>query len=248
MYLLKNLAGRTLFVLVLISMLAACNPASAGQTTPTVDPNTIYTAAASTVQAQLTQNAALTPSATATEELTQTLAVPTADKTLPTRSLPGYQTQLAPVTTQSVSPLASLTPFGGLATQSGSKPPIAQRVFQWLSNDPTDGTIIEAGTRFDIIWKVKNIGTTPWTTNYVYEHFLNAKFFEKTSYKLKNEVKPGAETTIVVDAMAPSTTGRYSTWWKLKNEQGQNIGDMTLDIVVVQPGETAQPATATPTH
>jgi hypothetical protein len=205
----------------------------------------IYTAAASTVQAQLTQNAALTPSATATEEPTQTLAVPTADSTLPTLPLPGSQTQLAPAGTQPALslPLASLTPMGGQPAQSGIK----QISAQWVSNDPPDGAVIEAGTNFDIIWKVKNTGTKTWTKDYTYQHFLYDRLSDNTSYKLKAEVKPGAVASIIVDGVAPTTSGKYSTWWKLKDDQGQNIGDMTLDIVVVQPGETPGVPTSSPT-
>ena len=66
MYQPRTKAGTALLLLILVSLLTACNTPTAEQPTSTMDPNMIYTAAAQTVQAQFTQNAALTPSATAT--------------------------------------------------------------------------------------------------------------------------------------------------------------------------------------
>lgn len=237
----KN-AGR-ISVLALVVVLAACKPAPAAQTTPTVDPNTIYTAAAKTVQVQLTQDAALTPSATATEEATATLAVPTADTNLPTLPASGSATQPA-AGSLTATPLFTIGP---IATQAGAKPPSgAPKGYQWISNDPADNAIIETGAKFDIVWTVKNTGTTTWTTDYTYKYVYNDKFSERLSYKLKEDVKAGATTKLIVDAVAPKNPGTYKTWWKLYDPQGVAIGDMDLTIVVVKPGTTPTPPTATP--
>lgn len=237
MYQSKNIAGR-IFPLALVILLAACSPAAPAQTTPTVDANMIYTAAAQTVQAQLTQSAALTPSATATQEATATLSIPTADSSLPTLALPGSSTQ-----SSTVQPIATLTPIG-LTTQSVN-PPASAKVFQWISNDPADGTVINAGTKFDIVWTVKNTGTTAWNTSYSYAYFSGDKYFDHLRYNLKDTVNAGATVKVIVDATAPTKSGTYYTWWKMVNDQGQNIGDMDLKITVVQPGETPT-VTATP--
>lgn len=231
-------------MLATVVALAACNPAPAAQTTPTVDPNMIYTAAAKTVQVQLTQDAALTPSATATEEATATLSVPTADTNLPTLAGPGSTTQQPAAGAATATPLFTIGP---VATQQGAKPPSsAPKGYQWISNDPADGTAFETGQKFDIVWTVKNTGTTTWTTDYVYKYIYNDKFSEKLSYKLKADVKAGETVDLIVDAVAPSTPGTYKTWWKLYDPQGVAIGDMDLSIVVVKPGTTPTPPTATP--
>lgn len=242
MYLTKSIAGRILLLAVVLA-LSACKPAPAAQTTPTVDPNVIYTAAAKTVQAQLTMESLAKPAET--EAPTETLSAPTADMNIPTLSGPGSEnTTPAPGATTAVPlPGFTLTP---IATQAGAKPPVTAKVFQWVSNNPADGAIILAGTKFDVRWTVKNVGTTDWNTNYRYMYFSGDKYFETLNYKLKKSVKAGEEITLIADAVAPSNSGTYYTWWKLQNDQGQNIGDMDLKIIVVKKGETPKAPTATP--
>jgi hypothetical protein len=242
MYLSKKIAGQMFLLLAGMLLLAACSPATPAS--PTIDANMIYTAAAQTVQAQMTQEAALNPSPTATLEPTATEAIPTANTNLPT--LPGVGTPGAGLPTQALPGVPTLTPMGAVPATAM---PAASRGFQWVSNDPADDSVVEAGSKFDIAWTIKNAGTTTWTTSYTYSYFSGNKFFEKTRYNLKAEVKPGEEVTVLVDAVAPSKSGSYYTWWKLTNDQGQNIGDMDLRITVVKPGETAAPTatvTATP--
>lgn len=236
----KKIAG-LLVALASLLFVAACG-APATPAVPTVDANMIYTAAAQTVQAQLTQNAVLTPSPTATTEPTATVtaAIPTANTNLPTMPIPGANTPVVPGITPA-SPLATLTPMGGGLPGGNTAP----KQFQWLANDPPDGTVLEAGTKFDIAWSIKNTGTVTWTKAYTYAYFSGNKYFEKTRYNLPKEVKPGEEITILVDAVTPSKSGSYYTWWKLVNDQGVNIGDMDLRITVVQPGETAVPTAVT---
>lgn len=232
MYQHKTKAGAALVLIIMASLLAACG-APAAQPTSTMDPNLIYTAAAQTVQAQFTQAALLTPSPTATEAATATLAVPTIDTSLPTLPGPGSATQAS---TSAVAPIVTLTPMGAVQPTSAAAP--SRITAQWVKNDPPDGTIVLAGTKFDIAWTIKNTGTTTWNTNYTYGYLSGDKYFEKLTYNFRKEVKPGEEVTILVDAVAPSKSGSYYTWWKIKDDQGTNIGDVDLTITVVQPNET----------
>lgn len=231
MYQHKTKAGAALVLIIMASLLAACG-APAAQPTSTMDPNLIYTAAAQTVQAQFTQAAALTPSPTATEAATATLAVPTINTSLPTLPGPGSATQAS---TSAVAPIVTLTPMGAIQP---TKANVVAYTAQWVKNDPPDGAIILAGTKFDIAWTIKNTGTTTWNTNYSYGYLSGAKYFEKLTYNLRQEVKPGEEITILVDAIAPSTSGSYDTLWAILNDSGSAIGFVNLPIVVVQPNET----------
>lgn len=240
---LRKQRGVGLFVLIAGSLiLSACGAGQPPATTPTIDANMIYTSAAMTVAAQLTQNAALTPKPSSTPEATATLAIPTADTTLPTLPLPGAAT-LPPVPG-----IPTLTPNAAVNPVQPAQPGLPKG-YQWISNDPADNTVIVAGTKFDIAWRVKNTGTTTWTTNYSYYFYSGDKFFEKSTYKLRAPVAPGEEVTLLVDGIAPSKSGTYFTWWKLDDELTgfPAIGDMDLTILVVQPGETPKAATATVT-
>lgn len=240
MYQHKTKAGAALLILVMAGLLAACG-APAAQPTSTMDPNLIYTAAAQTVQAQFTQAAALTPSPTATEAATATLAVPTIDTSLPTLPGPGSSTQAS--TSAVAAPVVTLTPLGAALPTSAAAP--SRVTAQWVKNDPPDGTIVLAGTKFDIAWTVKNSGTTTWNTKYSYGYLSGDKYFEKLVYSLPKEVKPGEEITILVDAIAPSKSGTYYTWWKIKDDLGNNIGDVDLTITVAQPNETPKTTATT---
>lgn len=236
---LRKQRGVGLIALIAGSLiLTACGSAQATATTPTIDANMIYTSAAMTVAAQLTQNAALTPKPSNTPEATATQPIPTADTTLPTLPLPGAAT-LAPVSPG----IPTLTP----PAAANPVQPGLPKGYQWISNDPADNTVFVAGTKFDIVWRVKNTGTTTWNTNYTFTHFSGSKFFEKVTYKLRGPVAPGEETSLIVDAIAPAKSGTYYTWWKLKDDMGGGVGDMDLTIIVVQPGETPAAATATVT-
>ncbi len=244
MYQLRTKGSTALLLIIVVSLLSACGPTQAAQPTSTLDPQMIYTAAAQTVQAQFTQAALLTPSPTATQEATATLAVPTIDTSLPTLPGPGSVT-LAPTLAAPGSAIVTLTLMANALPTTA--PASNSRVTaQWVKNDPSDGAVILAGTKFDIAWTIKNTGTTTWNTNYTYGYLSGAKYFERLSYNFRKEVKPGEEVTILVDAVAPSTSGSYYTWWKIKDDQGNNIGDVDLTITVVQPNETPKttPTTA----
>lgn len=251
MSLMKTTAAKFGLLLLAAALgLAACGPkAPATSAVPTVDPNTIYTAAAQTVEARLTQEAA---QSTPTLEPTATQAIPTADLSLPTLGVPGADTTpQAPAggQPQAVASLTPLAPVGVPTTASTTGAVAPAKGFQWISNDPPDDTVMVTGTKFDIAWRVKNTGTTTWTKGYSYAYFSGDKFFDATRYNLKADVAPGQEVTLLVDATVPSKSGSYYTWWKLINDQGQNIGDMDLRIVVVKAGETPKPtATATATE
>jgi hypothetical protein len=78
-----------LIVLLGVLALSACNLPQGGTQSPTQDPNLIYTAAAQTVQAQLTQNAIGTPIAVPSQtpvpaQPTNTVVVPPTSAPLPT--------------------------------------------------------------------------------------------------------------------------------------------------------------------
>ena len=116
----------------------------------------------------------------------------------------------------------------------------------WISNDPPDSALVVTGAKFDITWQMKNSGTTTWTTKYVIRYFSGNIIMKHNEFHFRSDVAPGAIGNFIVDAEAPSKTGTYNTWWKMTNDLGQNFGDMSLTIVVVNEGETPAP-TPTPT-
>ena len=241
--LIKRIGG--LCILASCLFISACG--SAAPKSPTPDPALIYTSAAQTVEAELTQTDVAGPSTatiTAFPLITDTPGVPTAilgnGAVLPT--LPGPQTTdesttgtpavSAPTLDQSVAPTL---PKAAAADKA-----------EWVSNDPLDNVLVETNAKFDITWLVKNTGTTTWTTKYLFRYFGGTIIMETKQFHFRDTVKPGDTGTFIADAIAPSKPGTYVTYWKLTNDLGQNFGDVSLIIKVVKPGTTPKEDTATP--
>jgi hypothetical protein len=216
--------------------ITACG--SSATQAPTLDPALIYTSAAQTVEAELTLTDVAGPeTATITSFplMTDTPGVPTAilgsGAILPT--LPGPQTTDISVNGTVTAPVINLTVAPTLPkSQAADKA-------TWVSNSPPDSALVETDADFDITWQMKNSGTTTWNTKYTIRYFLGNIIMKHKQFDFRAAVNPGDTGTFIVDAVAPSKPGTYSIWWKMVNDQGQNFGDMSLTIKVVNAGETS---------
>jgi Ig-like domain-containing protein len=118
---------------IFVIIISACNLPSSPATQDPNDPNVVFTAAALTVQAQLTQT------------------VPFSTPTLPPAPLPTNTAVTIPTTIPAtLQPLASPTPLCDLAQ------------FIKDVTIP-DGTVIAPSTTFKKIWRLKNAGTCTWS-------------------------------------------------------------------------------------
>ncbi len=216
-----------LFLLSGLVLLSAC---SRSEATPTTDPVLIFTQAAETVAAGLTQTAASLPTAT------------------PTVTLPPTNT---PEPTQAVSPTSAETPTATIPP-TATRPSLADRA-DFVTQSPLDGTVMYPEQPFTLTWTVKNIGTTTWTTAYQVRFFLGDATlrFGASDIRFPKEVKPNENVDLVLNMKAPNKAGNYRTIWVLTNADGQNFYTLTLDIKVSgsapTPTLTAAPATNTPT-
>lgn len=206
-------------VLSLLIVLTACASA-----TPTVDPSIKITEIASTVFAELTKVAALTPQATLTftPTVTATLAPPTATQSVP-----------------SVSPTTNIQS----GTNSGDN---AKYI-----NDITipDGSLMKPGTTFDKTWAIQNNGTTTWTKEYQLI-YIDGTQTPTLTVKLPKEVKPGETIEVTIKFVAPSTLGSYTSWWQMFSADGYRFGEpVSLRITVGNetPTPTSNVASSTPT-
>lgn len=196
-------------LLITTLALAACAPA-----TPTEDPAIKITQIAATIQAEFTQNAALTPSATPTSEPT---ATPTTAPPTPTISV----TDVTPTATVRVDPQGS----------------VADKAAYSADVTIPDGTIVKPGSTVTKIWAIKNIGDTVWKTAYRLAYLDGLKDAKEMLYvHLPNDVKPGSSVQVTVIFTAPSSTGTHYSYWRLVNSDGQLFGEeMSMKIVVGNP-------------
>jgi hypothetical protein len=202
-----------------ILLLTACRPSEPPEPTP--DADMIRTAAVLTVEAELTQQALLNPTATSTEIPTPE---PSATSNVPTLMPIGEGTQ----TTDD----NGTNPALQTATQAPPPASTTPDKADWISNSPADGTVLQPGQSFEIKWTVKNSGTTTWNTTYAIRFFSGNITTAKNIYNFRSETKPDGTAEFIVEATAPTVPGDYYTWWKLTNAEGINFGDIDLSIKV----------------
>jgi len=203
--------------LTILMVLTAC----AGQPAePTPDPAALFTQAAQTVVAQITETALANP--TATETIT-----PAPTNTMPPTAIVATD---AGVGGASGIPTIALP---GISTPTTAGVTAGDKC-QWVSNYPADNEKVSHYNAFDIYWVIKNVGTTTWTTKYLYQQYPNAGNnvpVEKKKYNLPKDVKPGEEVKLPVD-VKDMDNGNYYNLWVLTNEQLQNFCnfDITFQI------------------
>jgi hypothetical protein len=141
----------------------------------------------------------------------------------------------------------------------------AQSYCDWASYvaDVTvpDGTVLPPGTSFKKIWKIKNIGTCTWGTQYKFSFISGSQMGAPSEVSLSQAVAPGESVNIIVNMVAPSSNGTYYNYWRLKNASGsqfgigsQATGVIWTKLIVSQGGATSVPTatsssayTSTPT-
>ncbi len=222
----KKLYITILLILSIPVILLGC--ANKAPASPTTNPNLIYTAAAQTADARLTQIFLSTPSATAippspTVDFVQTMAAKTAS---------ALQTQAA---TLSPAPQTTTT-----ATQSPSSTSADRAVFVADVTIP-DGTVLAPKAAFTKTWKLQNAGSSTWTTSYKLEFINGEQMGTVTSVPLAQSVAPGAQIDVSVNLVAPANPGSYQGFWKLKNAAGQFFNDSVYVMITVGSSSTAQP-------
>lgn len=223
------LARLTMWILAL-SLLAAC---SLGQQSPTPgadqpDPQAVFTAAAATAQARLTEGASITltpPSPTPTETPSPTEVI----------------------TATATTPAPAVNPAGQTPTVAGTN------VVTFVSDVTVpDGTTFKPGEKFTKTWRLQNSGTAAWTTSYTLVFYGGEQMGAPASIPLPLSVAPGASIDLSVELTAPLTAGKYTSYWLLRTANGLNFGlggraDAPFYTVINVESAAATPGTPAPT-
>jgi hypothetical protein len=197
-------------------LLAAC------ATNPFVDPAPIYTQAAQTIQADLSQTvevstpvptATVTPSPTSRPTLT-----PFPTSTITRTPLPTFPPTITPLPTGTPTevPSCNMAIFVGHVTL----PP---------------GTVMLPGTRDNKAWRLRNVGTCTWTRGYELVFMDGHQLGAQSSYFIPVNVSPGQTIDLFIPVNVPAVTGNYSGEWMLRSEDGLlfGTGGGALDPLVV---------------
>ncbi len=197
-----------LSALVLISIaLSACNLPAATPPGPN-DPNLIYTAAAQTVSAQLTQSASSKP------------ATPTSQVVQPTATQPAAPTDTQPGPTQPPAPTKTPVP----PTATAVTTPCDRAEFVKDVTIP-DNTEMAPGTEFVKTWRFRNTGTCTWNSSY------DLVFYDKRAMGgpavqqlTTGTVEPGETIDVSVKLTAPNNPANYEGDWMLRNASNVIFG------------------------
>lgn len=198
----------------LVFVLAACGPAQTPAPTQAVD--AIYTAAAQTVEAQFTEQAALQPTATPT--LTPT---PTATPT----ETPGGATATATATQRS----SVVVP-----TQ-----PVCNRAAFVTDVTIPDNTVMTPGFEFTKTWRLRNTGTCTWQTSYKLI-LVSGESMTGQFVPLLNPVAPGNTVDVSVKMKAPTRAGDFTGNWRMADDKGAGFPEEFWVKIRVS-GSTATP-------
>jgi Ig-like domain from next to BRCA1 gene len=192
------------FTFMVLLPALACNMPRGGNQTPTSSQaDLIYTAAAETVQAQLTQ-VALPPA-------TSTGGTPGFPTTIPTFPVP---TSITPVVQ---------TPAVTRVPPSPTSIPCDRIKFVKDVTYP-DNTEVAPGTSFIKTWRLQNDGSCTWTTAYTLVFAGGDSMGAPASTPLTGNVAPGQTVDLSVTLTAPTDGGTYRGDYKLRNASNVVFG------------------------
>lgn len=128
---------------------------------------------------------------------------------------------LAPTSTDSVQQTATQVPPTATAT---SRPQVCDQAGFVADITVPDGSVLAAGTPFTKTWRLKNIGTCTWTTDYHLVFDSGNGMNGPTSQRLPGSVAPGQTIDISVNLKAPGEPGQFTGYWKLRNAANAVFG------------------------
>ncbi len=181
-------------LLLAMGLLTGCNLPAPVE--PTTD--AMATAAAGTVSARLTQPPTSTP-------------LPVID-TPPPSPLP-TATEVQPTATPPLTP-----------TSTPDKAVCENKVEFVVDVTIDDDTSFSPGTTFTKTWRLRNVGTCSWTSNYALVFVEGSKMGAVDAVPLTGSVAPQATVDLSVKLTAPDESGTYQGDWMLRDPQGDRFG------------------------
>jgi hypothetical protein len=206
-----------LLACLLFTVGCTAQTAPTATTAPTADLNVVKTEAAQTVVAQITSDAALTPSAT--------LIPPTATA-LPATATPADTATPYVMPTMTV-PVPTIAPTHTYITVTSAPVPFKATL---ISLSPATGATFNPGDSFDGVVTLRNDGTVTWTNKYHVRYVSGDEIGSTSRYYLSGNVVPGDSVKITVDDTAPSTAGNYDSVYQLFNDNEDVI--YTFHIII----------------
>lgn len=225
----RILLGAALAAVLLITACGTGEPQE-----PTPDINAIKTEAVKTAIAEMTVQAALSPSKT---------APPPTLTPLPTATLSTDAAQPAAGSSSSSSASSSSSSGGSSGTPIPTWTPDVYKC-EYVTEDPLDGPQM-TGWAYDKTWTFRNVGIATWTKADYYVMWVGGDDISpKHIYKLPHDVAPYQTVKIGVDINVPTnpvTVPGWITEWAIINDNGDEICNFYHQITQTYPAPTATP-------
>ncbi|RMG92211.1 MAG: hypothetical protein D6706_17290 [Chloroflexi bacterium] len=87
-----------------------------------------------------------------------------------------------------------------------------------------DDTVLAPGQEFTKVWRLRNNGTCPWTTEYSLVFVGGDEIPGPQSVPLESPVAPGQTVDLSVTLTAPAEPGTYRANWQIANAAGEPFG------------------------
>lgn len=216
-----------MFMLVILTLLlGACVPVYIPtQAQQPVDQNAVATAAVQTVQARLTEVTMGTLVSKLTEVSKATASpLPATATLLPSSTTAPSATPLPPTNT----PTVTNTPRPPTATPKPATVTATAVPCNWAKfvADVTvpDGTSYKPAATFTKTWRLKNIGSCTWTTDYDLVFDSGNAMSAPAKVGFEENVRPGETVDLSVKMVSPDKTGTFKGYWKLRSANGITFG------------------------
>lgn len=205
-----------------IMVLSACNI----PTYEEPDQGDLVNKAFQTLAAQATQNSFETLVAQLTQVAQQPEVTPTMQIFPSSTSIVVTNTQIAPSATETkLSNTPTNTSLPNTKTPTPTATPIPCNIAKFVKDVTVpDGSVMLPKEKFTKIWRLTNVGTCTWTTDYDLVFVTGDRMDAPTVVDIIKKVAPGETIDLSVDMVAPESGGTYAGYWMLRNAKGARFG------------------------
>ncbi|MFC2053191.1 NBR1-Ig-like domain-containing protein [Chloroflexota bacterium] len=88
----------------------------------------------------------------------------------------------------------------------------------------SDGSVLTSNNLYAKVWRVKNIGTCTWSTDYKLVFINGDQNLNQADVPLPKEVPPGENVELKINFATPEEGNTYIANWMLANETGMVFG------------------------
>jgi hypothetical protein len=136
-------------------------------------------------------------------------------------------TQIPPPITPEIITIQVATPLPIIVTENATPEPTPSCInrAEFVKHlTISDNAALEAGQTFTKMWRIKNIGSCIWTSDYSLAFYSGDEMGGPPSVALPNPVPPGETIDLRIPMTAPLNSVTATGNWVLKDDKGNIIG------------------------